>query len=441
MEEKRKLEEEKKKLKEIKQKDRFEIERKDSIKYNNGKTKTFLSQERNNSHFRYEQFSNFMNFRYDKFLEENNLNGLNERTIKDSEILGQEVISINDLDNNDIITIEKKNNYMGQKLNEKDINNYRKIKDKEISYKINNELKENLFNKKRKYYNFAIMNELKNNRKTKNSIFLELKSKSNRNKKEILDLEAHKKNRIKNIEQILKDGIDKKTLKVLESYYKYNNEINEIINEYKMQKLMLEKEEINKENLFDLMRKDKVYIKSINKLNNNKIYINTINKKIYYQNNRSIDNLNIYNKCLSLNMEYPDLYPFYDLTNGIKLSEHNDEKRNNKIICLNNFMSKEQTIQNKLNMFKKKAYKPFLNKIEKEKIKEKKRIQLINSIKDSNIKSILEAQFGIMRGKIDYELKKEKEKINREIKNYEVQLMLNENESQKEKEQKNIFFD
>ena len=107
----------------------------------------------------------------------------------------------------------------------------------------------------------------------------------------------------------------------------------------------------------------------------------------------------------------------------------------------NNNLSQEQIIQNKLKIFKDKMYKPFLDKLEKEKKKEYKRVKYLKSIEDPIIKSTLETKFGIERGKVDLELFKEKEKINRAIKNYETQLLLNDNKNQKAMEQKNIFFD
>jgi hypothetical protein len=86
-------------------------------------------------------------------------------------------------------------------------------------------------------------------------------------------------------------------------------------------------------------------------------------------------------------------------------------------------------------------YKPFFDKVEKEKNKELKRLQILRSINDPTIKINLETKFGIERGKVDLELTKEKEKINKAIKDYENELLLNENENQKALEQNNIFFD
>ena len=57
------------------------------------------------------------------------------------------------------------------------------------------------------------------------------------------------------------------------------------------------------------------------------------------------------------------------------------------------------------------------------------------------MKSNLENKFGIERGKIDLELNKEKEKINRAIKKYEKELIMNESKNMKAMEQNNIFFD
>ena len=66
-------------------------------------------------------------------------------------------------------------------------------------------------------------------------------------------------------------------------------------------------------------------------------------------------------------------------------------------------------------------------KVEKEKQKEFKRIKLLEQISDPNIKKNLETKYSIERGKIDSELTKEKEKINKAIKNYEESLLQSDN--------------
>ena len=81
-------------------------------------------------------------------------------------------------------------------------------------------------------------------------------------------------------------------------------------------------------------------------------------------------------------------------------------------------------------------YKPFLDKVEKEKNIEFKRVQLLKNIDDPILKSSLESKFGVQRGKIALELNKEKDKIIKSIKDYKKQLIINESKN-KEIEQKN----
>ena len=74
-------------------------------------------------------------------------------------------------------------------------------------------------------------------------------------------------------------------------------------------------------------------------------------------------------------------------------------------------------------------YKPFNDKVEQEKNIEFKRVQLLKSIDDPILKSNLESKFGMQRGKIAMELNKEKDKINKAIKDYEKQLIINESKN------------
>ena len=172
-------------------------------------------------------------------------------------------------------------------------------------------------------------------------------------------------------------------------------------------------------------------ILSVNDLDNNDI-INIQRINNYMSQNLNENNKNNFQKINDNEVSNNIRYEFQ--------KEVNDENKiNNTVGSYNNIQ--DQIIKNKVKLYKEKVYKPFFNKIEKEKKNENKRIQLLNSINDANIKSCLEAQFGVQRGKIYYELSKEQEKINKDIKNYEVQLKLNENEKQKVIEQKNIFFD
>ena len=105
-----------------------------------------------------------------------------------------------------------------------------------------------------------------------------------------------------------------------------------------------------------------------------------------------------------------------------------------------NGLTKEEIIQNKLKIFKDKIYKPFWEKVEKEKKNEYKRIQILKKITDPSIKENLENKFAMERGKIDFELTQEKERINKAVKEYEDNLMMSENLNNSNSKL-NIFFE
>ena len=138
--------------------------------------------------------------------------------------------------------------------------------------------------------------------------------------------------------------------------------------------------------------------------------------------------------------EFTDLSPFYYISNCNKISNDMwgyDEKKKlpnsksslniNSNIKEDNLIRSQEVIQNKLNIFKTKIFTPFWEKVEKEKKKEIKREQILRKINDPKIKKNLEAKYAIERGKIDFELTKEKERINKAIKDYEDSLKIGEN--------------
>ena len=161
-------------------------------------------------------------------------------------------------------------------------------------------------------------------------------------------------------------------------------------------------------------------------------------------------------KNRSLMKEYSDLSPFYYISNGNKVSKsmwgYNDKikyknARNNYNNLNNNInpnekigLTKEEIIQNKLKIFKDKIYKPFWEKVEKEKKNEYKRIQILKKITDPTIRENLETKFAKERGKIDLELTQEKDRINKAIKDYENNLLLGEN-IKNPSSKSNIFFE
>ena len=103
-------------------------------------------------------------------------------------------------------------------------------------------------------------------------------------------------------------------------------------------------------------------------------------------------------------------------------------------------LTREEIIQNKIDIFKNKIYCPFFDKIKKEKENERKRLELLKQITDPIVRESVEAKFAIERGRVDMELTNEKEKINKAIKNYEKYLMQSENLSRVNANM-NIFFE
>ena len=122
-------------------------------------------------------------------------------------------------------------------------------------------------------------------------------------------------------------------------------------------------------------------------------------------------------------------------TNSIQLSKINTPKiisnrhtkKRNYTDLFNKNLTREEIIKNKLRIYKDKISKPFLEKVEKEKKNEYKRIQILNKINDPNLKENMETKFAIERGKVEKELTQEKERINKSIKNYEENLLKSEN--------------
>ena len=253
-----------------------------------------------------------------------------------------------------------------------------------------------------------------------------------RNKLTLLDLETQTDKKIKEIENLLKGGVTDTKLQQLELQYKDNKDIMGVIYKYKTKKYNLENSNnINNTNA------------NFNDSNNNSIQIVNLNK---YSNS---------NKNRNLMKEYSDLSPFYYISNGNKVSKsmwgYNDKiKYKNARNNYNNSkganpnekigLTKEEIIQNKLKIFRDKIYKPFWEKVEKEKKNEYKRIQILKKITDPTIRENLETKFAIERGKIDFELTQEKDRINKAIKDYENNLLLGEN-MKNPSSKSNIFFE
>ena len=129
-----------------------------------------------------------------------------------------------------------------------------------------------------------------------------------------------------------------------------------------------------------------------------------------------------------------------EVNEKIKYNQLRNKNKSMNDLMNKNGLTKEEIIQNKLKIFKDKIYKPFWEKVEKEKKNEYKRIQILKKITDPSIKENLENKFAMERGKIDFELTQEKERINKAVKEYEDNLMMSENLNNSNSKL-NIFFE
>ena len=131
-----------------------------------------------------------------------------------------------------------------------------------------------------------------------------------------------------------------------------------------------------------------------------------------------------------------DLSPYYYLSNG-KLSKTrrsscgsssnpaiNDvyiynKADNYKVIC------EEEKIQNRIDEYKNQIFRPFLEKLEREKQNECRRSELLEGINDSYMRKDMEKKFGVERAVINMKLKQEYMKLNEVVKNFEQNLRMN----------------
>ena len=146
--------------KEEEQKEEIEKEKKslEKLKNINKKRESYSIYAKNNPINQKDQVSNNGNKNI-KEMSEDSSNGPQKKTLKDSE-LEQEFLIINESNNNEIIQIDNKNNYIND-IDEKDINNYQKLNDKEVSNKIKLE-KKKVQDEEMKKKQEKIMNTLQN---------------------------------------------------------------------------------------------------------------------------------------------------------------------------------------------------------------------------------------------------------------------------------------
>ena len=462
-EEKHKQEEEKSKINE--EKEKLEEEKKKLENMENEIKK--IEDQRN----RNDQLSNLQSDQICNFISKDSDNQLKKNTIPDSEILDQEIIEVESKNNNNMNSIEsmknkKSNNYANtnENNNDNDINIYQKINDKEVSNKLKYELQKDLLNKQKRSYNIAIYAEPKNksaiernqNYFNNNNDSIGINHEKKRNKLCLMDLEKKKDKKIKDIESLLNGGVDDNKLMKLENMYKDNKEIMKIILNYKRKKanyninnnnLIEEESSSNSLNVLNINKKRKPYRDEVN-AGAKSIKYRPKSGKISRHNNASLGNSinnHNYNQSSSSIQDYCDLSPFYYISNGNKLTKnmwgYNDNNYKNNEFNQSHSLNQGQIIQNKINIYREKMYKPFFDKIEREKNKEYERAYYLKSIKDPKIKKHFEKKYGIVRGIIDHELNKERDKINRAIRDYKAQLLFNESENRNSIKKNNFISD
>ena len=142
------------------------------------------------------------------------------KTLKDSE-LDQEELIINDSfdENNNINNYNNMNNNF-IKGNFREMNDYKIIYDKEITNKIKYELEQDLINKQKQNWSKRMLSDNKKNKNKGRNDILYLNKNSIRTKLALYDLEKEKNNNIKEIENLIKDGINDNKLNLLEKHKK-----------------------------------------------------------------------------------------------------------------------------------------------------------------------------------------------------------------------------
>lgn len=163
-----------------------------------------------------QMFSNAGN-KNNKEISDTSSNDFKKRTLRESE-LDEDYLIIND-SNNDIVNIENKmskNNFMKENpiIDENNLEDYKKIYDKEVSNKIKYELQKDLLNKQKKNFNLIKLNfedKLDGRKNIVKSNNLIDKTKDNKRVKlTLLDLETKNDKKLKEIENLLKGGINEK---------------------------------------------------------------------------------------------------------------------------------------------------------------------------------------------------------------------------------------
>ena len=159
--------------------------------------------------------------------------------------------------------------------------------------------------------------------------------------------------------------------------------------------------------------------------------INSINTKennyVDNNNNKNIDRSNIhYNET---HENFDDIDENNNLNIPNKCEDDNPDKRN--ILLDKKKVLFETEIRDKIKEYRKTRYQPFMEMLEKEKINEENRNMKLENIMNSDEKRQLENLYGKERTVVSLRLKKENEKILRDIQIYEDNIRLHNQENQK----------
>ena len=189
-----------------------------------------------------------------------------------------------------------------------------------------------------------------------------------------------------------------------------NNQINTEINN---------KEKENKDN--NIIIEDNIIDYNINSINTKE------NNYVDNNNNKNIDRSNIHYNETHENFDDIDENNNLNIPNNCE-NDNSDKK--------NIFLDKkkvlfETEIRDKIKEYRKTRYQPFMEMLEKEKINEENRNLKLENITDSAEKRQLENLYGKERTVVSLRLKKENEKILRDIQIYEENIRLINQQNQK----------
>ena len=188
-----------------------------------------------------------------------------------------------------------------------------------------------------------------------------------------------------------------------------------IINNIKVQD---DKKEINNQMNSEINNKEK------EKENENKD-----NKIIIEKNNIDRSNLHYNDYKNETHENFDDIDENNNLNIPNKCEDDNPDKRN--ILLDKKKVLFETEIRDKIKEYRKTRYQPFMEMLEKEKINEENRNMKLENIMDSAEKKQLENLYGKERTVVSLRLKKENEKILRDIQNYEDNIRLQNQQNQK----------